>query len=490
MPPWSVFAPGGNSPQAVATQRRERAQRADDERREGEDCGRRAENPGHAVGLVSSDILGRASSVEFSVADLYPRNFPSADLVSAAAGLFEDGRLRLSSSQLREGTPARASVARFIVGPGVVQIGRRQLFAGERSEDEPLRWPTRDHFPRGVAELIEFLEMDDPAEQAFARSGLGEDLPDVLATLRAEKIGTKTEVTEWSRKSRAQMVRRLASLDYAPMFADSATLPAMVTLTLPGRWEHLAPDGVTFKSHLKAWRKRFERDWGELVVNPETGRKRRIKAQIRAVWKLEFQRRGAPHAHLLMAVPTGLNDRGETFTAWCSRSWAEVVGAEGEEFRRHLLAGTGVDIAEGLRARDPKRAAVYFLKHQTGSGSGASKEYQHVVPALWQEPGKGPGRFWGVWGLEPVEASVVLDDQDAVEVGRIMRRWSRANAGVRRVRRPRHRINPETGEVLTSYRWQTVRGGNCNGNRGWLAVNDGPAFASQLARALALIREA
>ena len=48
-----------------------------------------------------------------------------------------------------------------------------------------------------------------------------------------------------------------------------------------------------------------------------------------------------------------------------------------------LSAGVAVDMREGTRMRDPKRVAVYFLKHSApGDGSG-SKEYQHRVPDLW-----------------------------------------------------------------------------------------------------------
>ena len=39
--------------------------------------------------------------------------------------------------------------------------------------------------------------------------------------------------------------------------------------------------------------------------------------------------------------------------------------------RLHRAAGTGVDYAEGARARDPKRLAIYFLKESLG-GAGKS----------------------------------------------------------------------------------------------------------------------
>ena len=62
----------------------------------------------------------------------------------------------------------------------------------------------------------------------------------------------------------------------------------MVTLTCPGDWESVAPDGASVKRHMVVWRKRFQREWGE---------------PARYIWKLEFQRRGAPHIHLWMAPP-------------------------------------------------------------------------------------------------------------------------------------------------------------------------------------------
>lgn len=43
---------------------------------------------------------------------------------------------------------------------------------------------------------------------------------------------------------------------------------------------------------------------------------------------------------------------------------------------------------KGLQARDPKRLAIYFTKHSSPNMDGA-KEYQHNVPELWREPGKG-----------------------------------------------------------------------------------------------------
>jgi hypothetical protein len=246
-----------------------------------------------------------------------------------------------------------------------------------------------------------------------------------------------------------------------------AGLPAvMVTLTYPGDWLAVAPDGATVKRHLKAFARRYRRAWGAALV---------------CAWKLEFQRRGAPHLHLLLVAPEGTAG-GLLFRSWLSEAWASIVGhPDPAERRRHVLAGTGVDYLRGGRCFDPKRAAVYFAKH---GGAGGGKEYQHVVPEAWQEPGKGPGRFWGVYGLEPATATVTLEVREYFQLRRTLRRLSEARGMTRQQRV--QRVDTATGEL----RWRTVtrrrryvgHGGMAGGT---LLVNDGPALASALARWLA-----
>src|SRR5690606_1419342 len=125
----------------------------------------------------------------------------------------------------------------------------------------------------------------------------------------------------------------------------------MVTLTYPRHWP---TDPRSWKKHLDAWRKRMQRAWGRLP----------------AVWKLEPQRRGAPHFHLLVVVPASWTAtlyasgtlerkgrritcwRGESlrrFRQWCSISWASVVrGKEKPEptttdEANHVKVGTNVE---------------------------------------------------------------------------------------------------------------------------------------------------
>jgi hypothetical protein len=253
------------------------------------------------------------------------------------------------------------------------------------------------------------------------------------------------------------MTHRLCELDYAPMQAGTG-LPVMVTLTYPGDWLAVAPDGQAAKKHLRAFLERWHRRWGE---------------RLTGVWKLEFQRRGAPHFHVLTTLPAASND----FRPWLSAAWAAVVGhPDPEERRRHQLAGTGVDFATGLRSRDPRRIAVYFTKH----GTYAAKEYQHVVPEAWQERGKGPGRFWGYWGLAPCRGEVEVTPQLATAAARVMRRWAHAQGTTRQA--TVRRADRATGAV--SYRRVRRRVTRLPRGRGWISVNDGPAFAWALSRCL------
>ena len=272
------------------------------------------------------------------------------------------------------------------------------------------------------------------------------------------------EITEWSRKSRSRMFRAYSELDYGPLLERSG-IPAMITLTLPGDWLAVAPDGKTFKKLVKKFRKRWERAWDLPLL---------------ALWKLEFQARGAPHFHFYTVVPDGRTAAGQQFREWLSATWAAVVAhPDPEQFRRHQLAGTGVDYAAGLRSRDPRRIAIYFSKH----GLFGAKEYQNMVPPEWQAPGMGPGRFWGVWGLQRLALAVEVDPHAATLAARVMRRWAHSQGITREVKV--RRADLETGVIRHRKIRRKVK--RLPRGLGWISLNDGPAFAADVARYLGLV---
>jgi hypothetical protein len=336
-------------------------------------------------------------------------------------------------------------------------------------------------------------------------------------------------ISEWSRKSRANMVKTLAMLDYAPLFSGGGT-PAMVTLTLPGDWQTVAPTSKDWTRMVDTFRKRFEKAWGRPLA---------------AVWKKEFQGRGAPHLHLFMTVPQGTVTLEEhplerrrrayakelmgwrfvprpmgpeigpadaavlTFPEWLSATWADVVGhPDWHELCKHWRAGTGIDYREGDKATDPQRLAVYFSKHSAAGGG--AKEYQHNVPALWVDSGS-VGRFWGYWQLHKATASTDLDWSDFVKGSRVVRRHSDARRLTRDVRRFTPRVDRETGAYVfrrqddfgrwehttqdmtgvegwsMAGRWRVQRRRSrrrFSGGSGFVTANDAPAFASALSRAV------
>lgn len=216
-------------------------------------------------------------------------------------------------------------------------------------------------------------------------------------------------ITEWSRASRARMELSMGSLDYELLFVDGRE-PVMVTLTMPGiLWEAAAPSPRDFKRMVNLWQRVYARHWGEAPVG---------------VWKLEFQRRGAPHLHILMTPPVGVaksRDRLE-FKPWLSREWAKIVRGQLARLSpidpavlesasmAHELAGTRVE-AESASYSDPKRIAQYFRKHSSWS----AKDYQNQMPPVWltalERGGKG-ARFWGVWGLNYGGGTIELDQQN------------------------------------------------------------------------------
>lgn len=313
-------------------------------------------------------------------------------------------------------------------------------------------------------------EPEDDTTHARMRQGLlwsvadDEPLPDEDAPARV--------ITEWSRRSRARMVRALAEIDFDSWQGDTF---AMVTLTLPGEWERVAPTGAHMKGALRRLRWRFERATGK---------------PWQAAWKLEFQKRGAPHFHLLMKPPARV--AGERFEDWLSRAWADCVGAEGDEYVRHVAAGTNVDY--GSRTTDPKRVAVYFLKHSSKTSD--DKEYQHIVPALWRSPGAGPGRFWGIAGLRRVRASVEIEARLFWQLRRELRKLHRAQRAKTALDRRRALLAQMVGET---WRRPTLENLSAFGLRrdgllrsaqggGWVVLNDAPAVAHRMAEWLAARR--
>lgn len=167
-------------------------------------------------------------------------------------------------------------------------------------------------------------------------SYLNEGVPCVNSAMKYVQRSAISSISERS----ANRLRR-----YVENFAQDFT--GMITLTYPKTWP--ASPSV-WKGHLRAFYERLRRT--------------RYFEEHSSIWVLEFQKRGAPHFHLLMS--------GWVSKAWVSTSWAEITGGDSSACSR----------CEQIR--NIEAGGKYIGKYLSKSleDGGASLE--------------GVGRWWGV----------------------------------------------------------------------------------------------
>ena len=103
------------------------------------------------------------------------------------------------------------------------------------------------------------------------------------------------------------------------------------------------------------------------------------------MWKLEPQKRGAPHFHLLLCLKGSYSDDVlNDLRKFIALAWYEIVGSSQPT---HLMAGTSVEPVETWNG----------VKHYTSKY--LAKEFDgNEVPEWWD-----CGRFWGVVGKIPTD---------------------------------------------------------------------------------------
>jgi hypothetical protein len=206
-----------------------------------------------------------------------------------------------------------------------------------------------------------------------------------LSSQRRRGGGIRGGVRGYSRASRRNLLRRLASIDRSAFRAFKGRL-IFVTLTYPGEWPE---DPERCKNHLKALRRRLQRTFGGFA----------------GFWRMGIQRRAAWHFHLLLFVGPSVGSVSE-LRRFISRSWYEVTGKVSEG---HLRAGTRVEAAKRWR-----RATGYVERYL-------------AKPEEFPE-GLQTGRIWGVWNGEflPVRWETVgIGLKDAFRIRRIYRKLAR-----------------------------------------------------------------
>jgi hypothetical protein len=200
--------------------------------------------------------------------------------------------------------------------------------------------------------------------------------------------GTRDKVRGFSRASRRNLLRRLASINRSAFRAFRGRI-IFVTLTYPGEYPD---DPELCKNHLKALRRRLRRKFGAFA----------------GFWRMGIQQRGAWHFHLLLFVGSSFGPI-DKLRRFISSSWYEIIGKVSEG---HLRAGTRVETI-----RKWKEATSYAERYM-------------AKPEEFPE-GLHTGRIWGVWneGLLPVQwEKVEVSLRDAFRIRRIYRKLARRKA--------------------------------------------------------------
>lgn len=106
--------------------------------------------------------------------------------------------------------------------------------------------------------------------------------------------------------------------------------------------------------------------------------KRKLKGQKWCcIWKMEFQRRGTVHYHLILSTErpfTGIIE-------WISKAWAEIT-------KDPQLAITGTCV-QRIETSTLEYCTLYIIGHMQAF----AKEYQTIAP----EEVQWTGRWWGIW---------------------------------------------------------------------------------------------
>jgi hypothetical protein len=204
--------------------------------------------------------------------------------------------------------------------------------------------------------------------------------PDPLQARQRSGGGLRGDVKGFSAASRRRLLSLLNSIPEAYL-----TRALFVTLTYP----EVYPSVNQARRHLDTFCKRLLRKWPRASV----------------IWRIELQKRGAPHFHLIV-LGVGFLPHQE-----CAAMWYEVVGSRDT---RHLAAGTQV-----RRVRSFRSVLGYASKYL----SKVSKSAEELEL---------PGRQWGIAGRQALPillATLAISQEGFHQVRRTLRTQIERKAG-------------------------------------------------------------
>lgn len=211
--------------------------------------------------------------------------------------------------------------------------------------------------------------------------------------------GLRGVVTKFSASSRRRMASLLMQIPIENLAqsgkrAKSAQL-FFVTLTYGQRWPN---DWERYKNDLRAFRERLTYWLHEKGIH------------YSCIWKLEYQKRGAPHFHLLVYLTKPF--RVSSLLAYVASKWVNIASKDfdypPEYIKTMLRVHTGKQSKTTGKCVLPVyddgsgRVRSYLLKYM-------SKESENIVDENTGEILQ-TGRTWGIWfkGYMPMSKGVVF----------------------------------------------------------------------------------
>lgn len=222
---------------------------------------------------------------------------------------------------------------------------------------------------------------------SVATGGRWAKLTHHLSAPRPRPVSRRGTITAFSAKSRSRMIQSMCKL-------DTSQLPPGIlfeTLTYP---RHYSGEPADWHRDLDVWTERFTK------ANPEAF----------FMWKLEFQKRGAPHFHLLIFGvgwnPKELERLNLLWRAW----WYDIVGS-GD--KRHARRGAHLEVVKNVQ-----QLVKYASKY-------VGKPDESIRAA-------GTGRIWGIRHRAVAPRTVLtaeISDSEFFALRRAFRRFMGARRG-------------------------------------------------------------
>jgi hypothetical protein len=177
--------------------------------------------------------------------------------------------------------------------------------------------------------------------------------------------GLRGSIQGFSYASKKRLIEYFGRVDLEKWFF------LFVTFTYPD--EYPPPeDWKTWKRHWHYMKIRMYRDLGPIMAG--------------GIWRLESQKRGAPHYHLALFLerkPGDLKGLKENLR----KRWFDIVGS-GD--MKHLYQG--VDVRKYEKKKNVVRKILYLAKY-------VGKDSMHPKSQVFNVP---VGRHWGIWGKERI----------------------------------------------------------------------------------------